>query len=158
MALPTATGKRRADWRGFTLIELLVVMAIIATLLAIAAPRYLNSTDDAREAALKSDLRTMREAIDHYHADRGVYPETLDDLVEKRYLRAIPVDPITGDAKSWTLIAPTAPPPPSSSNAAAGASAAAPSSITTTAAPTGIYDVRSGASGTTRDGEPYQNL
>ena len=89
--------------RGFTLIEMLVVMAIIATLLSIAAPRYFRSTDDAREAALKSDLRTLREAIDHYHADRGSYPEVLDDLVEKRYLRAIPVDPITGKAE-WGLI------------------------------------------------------
>ena len=133
--------------RGFTLIEMLVVMAIIATLLSIAAPRYFRSTDDAREAALKSDLRTLREAIDHYHADRGSYPEVLDDLVEKRYLRAIPVDPIAGDA--WTLIPPPVP-----------AQASVPATPTSLpgAAPTGIYDVRSGASGTTRDGQPYQNL
>lgn len=135
--------------RGFTLIEMLVVMAIIATLLSIAAPRYFRSTDDAREAALKSDLRTLREAIDHYHADRGSYPEVLDDLVEKRYLRAIPVDPITGEAGTWTLIPPPAPAP---------ASAPATPTGLPTAAPTGIYDVRSGASGTTRDGQPYQNL
>ena len=133
--------------RGFTLIEMLVVMAIIATLLSIAAPRYFRSTDDAREAALKSDLRTLREAIDHYHADRGSYPEVLDDLVEKRYLRAIPVDPIAGDA--WTLIPPPVP---------AKASAPAIPTSLPIAAPSGIYDVRSGASGTTRDGQPYQNL
>ena len=122
--------------RGFTLIEMLVVMAIIATLLSIAAPRYFRSTDDAREAALKSDLRTLREAIDHYHADRGSYPEVLDDLVEKRYLRAIPVDPIAGDA--WTLLPPPAP---------AQASAPATPTSLPAGAPTGIYDVRSGASG-----------
>lgn len=149
MALHTATGRHSVVLRGFTLIEMLVVMAIIATLLSIAAPRYFRSTDDAREAALKSDLRTLREAIDHYHADRGTYPEVLDDLVEKRYLRAIPVDPITGDAGTWTLI-----PPP----AAEQASAPAASTSVPAAAPTGIYDVRSGASGTTRDGQPYQNL
>ena len=149
MAFHTATGRHSVVLRGFTLIEMLVVMAIIATLLSIAAPRYFRSTDDAREAALKSDLRTLREAIDHYHADRGSYPEVLDDLVEKRYLRAIPVDPITGDAGTWTLI-----PPPAAEQASAPAT---PGSVPA-AAPTGIYDVRSGASGTTRDGQPYQNL
>lgn len=149
MAFHTASGRHCVTRRGFTLIEMLVVMAIIATLLSIAAPRYFRSTDDAREAALKSDLRTVREAIDHYHADRGSYPKVLDDLVEKRYLRAIPVDPITGDARTWTLIPPPA--PVEVGTAAAPASAPA-------AAPTGIYDIRSGASGTTRDGEPYQNL
>jgi general secretion pathway protein G len=149
MAFHTATGRPHSVLRGFTLIEMLVVMAIIATLLSIAAPRYFRSTDDAREAALKSDLRTVREAIDHYHADRGSYPETLDDLVEKRYLRAIPVDPITGDATSWTLIPPAAP--------TQGSAPVAPGSLPA-AAPTGIYDIRSGASGTTRDGESYQNL
>lgn len=147
MAFHTATGRHGKALRGFTLIEMLVVMAIIATLLSIAAPRYFRSTDDAREAALKSDLRTLREAIDHYHADRGSYPEVLDDLVEKRYLRAIPVDPIAGDA--WTLIPPPVP---------AQASVPATPTSLPAAAPTGIYDVRSGASGTTRDGQPYQNL
>lgn len=149
MAFRIATGRPGVRARGFTLIEMLVVMAIIATLLSIAAPRYFRSTDDAREAALKSDLRTVREAIDHYHADLGTYPELLDDLVEKRYLRAIPVDPITGDPGSWILIPP---PAPTASSAPASPGAVAP------AAPSGIYDLRSGASGTTRDGEPYQNL
>ena len=148
MAFHTATGRPGAARRGFTLVEMLVVMAIIATLLSIAAPRYFRSTDDARDAALKSDLRTVREAIDHYHADRGSYPVTLDDLVEKRYLRAIPVDPITGDANTWTLI-----PPPVATRGSTPATPASPSN-----AATGIYDIRSGASGTTRDGEPYQNL
>ncbi len=149
MAFHTATGRHCVVLRGFTLIEMLVVMAIIATLLSIAAPRYFRSTDDAREAALKSDLRTLREAIDHYHADRGSYPEVLDDLVEKRYLRAIPVDPITGEAGTWVLVPPPVPPQ---------ASAPATPNSLPIAAPTGIYDVRSGASGTTRDGQPYQNL
>lgn len=149
MAFHTVTGRPCVSLRGFTLIEMLVVMAIIATLLSIAAPRYFRSTDDAREAALKSDLRTVREAIDHYHADRGSYPETLDDLVEKRYLRSIPVDPITGDAQSWTLIPPAAPTVGSAPATLGGLPAAA---------PTGIYDIRSGASGITRDGESYQNL
>jgi general secretion pathway protein G len=148
MAFHTATGKHHAIESGFTLIELLVVMAIIATLLSIAVPRYIGSTDDAREATLKSDLRTLREAIDHYHADRGSYPEALDDLVEKRYLRAIPVDPITGDIKTWILLSPPA----------QGSTSSTTSSAVTPSTPTGIYDIRSGATGTTRDGQPFQNL
>jgi general secretion pathway protein G len=148
MASHTATGKHRPIEPGFTLIELLVVMAIIATLLSIAVPRYFGSTEDAREAALKSDLRTVREAIDHYHADRGSYPDILEDLVEKRYLRAIPVDPITGDINTWILL-----PPPKSGNTSTTTA-----SGTSTVAPTGIYDIRSGATGSTRDGQPFQNL
>jgi general secretion pathway protein G len=133
MAHPTETG-RRFFGRGFTLIELLVVMAIIATLLTIAAPRYLRGVDDAQEAALKSDLAQLREAIDQHHADLGTYPQALNDLIEKRYLRSIPVDPITGSAQTWQLL-------PDPSGAEAGS----------------VYDVRSGASGDSRLGEPYAN-
>ena len=132
MAHPIATGK--SFNRGFTLIELLVVMTIIATLLSIAAPRYLRSVDDARESALKSNLAQMREAIDHFHADRGTYPQALSDLVEKRYLRAIPVDPITESAQTWQLL-----PAPGSEDTGA------------------VYDVRSGAPGTSRLGDAYAN-
>ena len=132
MAHPTVIGKG-FKW-GFTLIELLVVMAIIATLLSIAAPRYLRSVDDAREAALKSSLAQMREAIDQFHADRGAYPQALSDLVEKRYLRAIPADPITESTQTWQLL-----PLPGVEEAGA------------------IYDVRSGAPGESRQGEAYAN-
>jgi general secretion pathway protein G len=120
--------------RGFTLIELLVVMVIIATLLSIATPRYLRSVDDAREAALKSNLAQMREAIDHFHADLGTYPQALGELVEKRYLRAIPVDPVTESAQTWQLLS-----TPGAEEAGA------------------VYDVRSGAPGTSRLGEAYAN-
>lgn len=132
MAYPIVTGK--FPRRGFTLIELLVVMAIIAMLLSIAVPRYLRSVDDAREAALKSSLAQVREAIDHFYADRGVYPQTLPDLIEKRYLRSIPVDPITDSAQTWQLV-----PPPGTEDAAV------------------IYDIRSGAPGASRLGEAYAN-
>ncbi len=90
--------------RGFTLIELLVVMAIIATLLMIAVPRYHRSLEQAREVTLRQDLSVMRDAIDKYMADLGKYPRSLDDLVESRYLRAIPVDPYTKSATSWTVV------------------------------------------------------
>ena len=121
--------------QGFTLIELLVVMAIIATLLSVAAPRYLRSIDDAREAALKAQLSQLREALDRYHADRGVYPGSLTELVDKRYLRAVPTDPITDSARTWQLL-------PYPGQDARGEE---------------IYDVRSGAPGTSRHGEPYAN-
>lgn len=86
--------KRRS--RGFTLIELLVVFAIVATLLSIITPRYLHQTDRAKEAALQENLASLRIALDQYYADKGEYPETLPMLVKERYLRRIPVDPMTG--------------------------------------------------------------
>lgn len=90
---------------GFTLIELLVVMAIIATLLTIVAPRYFTSVDRAKETVLKQNLSIMRDAIDKYYADTGNYPDDLHQLVEERYIRAIPVDPIT-DQAVWVEIPP----------------------------------------------------
>ncbi len=90
---------------GFTLIELLVVMAIIGTLLSIAVPRYFRSVEHARETVLKQDLTIIREAIDKYYADRNEYPDKLPDLVDKRYVRSVPLDPFTKLADTWTVIA-----------------------------------------------------
>jgi len=126
------TGKKSS--KGFTLIELLVVMTIIAALLSIAAPRYLRSLDGAREAALKSSLAQLREALDHYHADVGVYPESLPDLIDKGYLRSIPIDPMTESYQTWQVVPP---------NGEEGSKA--------------IYDIRSGAPGVSRLGEAYAN-
>jgi general secretion pathway protein G len=91
---------------GFTLIELLVVMAVIATLLSIVAPRYFNSVDRAKEAVLRQNLSIVRDAIDKFYADRGVYPLNLEQLVEERYIRAIPIDPITDSALTWIEVPP----------------------------------------------------
>ncbi|MFN0039719.1 MAG: type II secretion system protein [Burkholderiales bacterium] len=121
----------RSPVPGFTLIELLVVMSIIALLLTLAAPRYFHSTDRAREAVLKQNLAQMRDAIDKFHGDRGRYPDRLDDLVEKKYLRRIPTDPITDSPDSWVRISPD--------EAQSG----------------GVFDVRSGAPGTSLDGTAY---
>ncbi|HKO89422.1 MAG TPA: type II secretion system protein [Burkholderiales bacterium] len=121
--------------RGFTLIELLVVMAIIAVLLTVALPRYFGSVDHSKEVALKQSLSVMRDAIDKYYADRGQYPERLEELAEKRYIRSIPVDPITESAATWTIV----PVPP---GAAKGV----------------VYDIRSGAEGNSEDGKPYAEL
>ncbi|WP_292974932.1 prepilin-type N-terminal cleavage/methylation domain-containing protein [Nitrosomonas sp.] len=94
--------------RGFTLIELLVVMAIIALLLTIVSPRYFTSVDRAREAVLKQNLSILRDAIDKYHADTGRYPASLNQLVEDRYIRAVPVDPIT-EEDVWAELPPPDP-------------------------------------------------
>jgi general secretion pathway protein G len=115
---------------GFTLVELLVVMAIIAVLLTIAAPRYFNSVERSKEAVLRQDLNVMRDAIDKFYGDTGDYPRDLAELVEKRYLRAIPVDPLTESSETWVIL-----PPPDSAE--------------------GLYDVRSGAEEESKDGTSY---
>jgi general secretion pathway protein G len=91
---------------GFTLIELMVVMAIIATLLTMVTPRYFEYLDRAREAALRETLAVTRDAIDKFHADQDRYPTNLDELVDKRYLRKVPLDPITDSRDTWTLLPP----------------------------------------------------
>ncbi|MDI6748687.1 MAG: type II secretion system protein [Pseudomonadota bacterium] len=90
--------------RGFTLIELLVVLAILGLLLSLAAPKYLRSVDAAKEAVLAENLRTTRSAIDRFHADLGRYPISLEELVARRYLRALPVDPLLDSATAWRLV------------------------------------------------------
>ena len=95
------TGKQH---RGFTLIELLVVMLIIGALLSIAVPRYFKTLEHARETVLKADLAILREAIDKHYADLGQYPDTLGALVDKRYVRSVPVDPFSKVSDSWTLV------------------------------------------------------
>jgi general secretion pathway protein G len=117
--------------RGFTLVELLVVMTIIALLLSIVTPRYFHNISKAEETVLKQNLSLMREALDKFHADTGKYPDTLEDMVRKKYFRKIPFDPITQSDKTWILIQP--------SNAEKGA----------------IYDVKSGAPGNAKDGTAY---
>lgn len=116
--------------RGFTVIELVVVLAVIALLLSIVAPRYVHSVDGAREAVLRHDLKTMRDAIDRFVADHGRHPEGLAELVTRRYLRDVPEDPLTGLATTWVLLPPADGSP-------------------------GVADVRSGAPGTAADNTRY---
>jgi general secretion pathway protein G len=89
------TQKRRHE-SGFTLIELITVMAILSVLVAVALPQYKVVILQAKEAVLKENLVRMRDVIDQFQADKGRYPESLDELVDKGYLRALPVDPMTG--------------------------------------------------------------
>jgi len=127
---------RRQD-QGWTLIELLVVLSLILVLASMALTQYRNSITTAREAALRSDLFLMRDAIDQYYADKARYPESLDTLVSDHYLRGIPEDPIT-NATDWQTIP----------------ADAEPGSLTATA---GIFDVRSSAPGTAIDGTAYSS-
>ncbi|HEY0332298.1 MAG TPA: prepilin-type N-terminal cleavage/methylation domain-containing protein [Stenotrophomonas sp.] len=120
--------------RGFSLIELIVVVAIIAVLLVIALPRYEASLDRARDVALQTSLKTMRESIDRFHEDKDRYPQSLQDLVDQHYLRSVPIDPITGLATSWQL------------------------ELARIEGPTGVAGVRSGAEGRAQDGRPYSDL
>ena len=116
---------------GFTLIELLVVMAIIALLLSLAVPRYFGSLERSKEAVLREDLFQLRDAIGKYYGDKGKYPESLDALASEKYLRKVPVDPITESTATWVIVAPEDP------------------------QKGGVYDVRSGAQGKASDGTVY---
>jgi general secretion pathway protein G len=89
---------------GFTLVELLLVLFIVALLASLVAPVMTSSVQNARESALKEDLHVMRKAIDDFYADTGRYPESLDQLVEKRYIRKVPIDPMTERVNSWVEI------------------------------------------------------
>jgi len=89
--------------RGFTLIELLVVLGIIALLLTLAVPRFFPSVDSAKETILMDNLRNTRAVIDQYRSDTGRYPDSLEQLVEKKYLREVPLDPITESRDTWVL-------------------------------------------------------
>jgi general secretion pathway protein G len=123
---------RNRRWQnGFTLIELLVVLAIIASLLTIAVPSYFASLENSKETALRQSLSVMRDAIDHYHGDLGKYPDSLQDLVIKRYLRSVPSDPVTGLTDNWVIEGP--------GDSGKGA----------------VRDVKSGAPGDARDGTAY---
>lgn len=93
--------------RGFTLIELMVVLTVVALLLSLVAPNYIGRVKHAEEAVLRENLTLMRDALDKHYADAGRYPATLQELVAKRYLRAIPSDPLTGSSSTWVAVPPS---------------------------------------------------
>jgi general secretion pathway protein G len=130
--------RNRGSQSGFTLLELMVVMAIIGILLTIAVPSFVAATKHAREAVLKEDLQTMRAAIDSYTMDKQKAPQSLQDLVDSGYLRAVPEDPITHQKDSWVT---------ESSDAMYSLDQTEP----------GIENVHSGAEDTGSDGQPYNS-
>jgi general secretion pathway protein G len=89
--------------RGFTLVELMIVIFIIMILMSVAAPRYTQSVQRAKEATLRQNLYTLRTLIDQYTLDKQRAPQSLDDLVSAGYLRVIPKDPITNTAE-WEAV------------------------------------------------------
>jgi general secretion pathway protein G len=117
--------------RGFTLIELLVALAILGVLLSIVTPRYFGGVARAEESVLRENLYSMRDAIDKYHGDTGRYPDALEDLVTRKYLRSVPIDPITQQSATWVLVPPA--------DAGEGS----------------VFDVKSGARGVGRNGTRY---
>lgn len=123
---------------GFTLIELMIVMAIIGILAVIAIPSYVSAVRQAREAVLKEDLHVLRNAIDSYTADKQKAPQSLDDLVQEGYLKAIPEDPMTHSKDTWV---------PDTSDALSSVDQTDP----------GITDVHSGSQETGSDGQPYSS-
>ena len=123
----------RSKYQGFTLIEMLVVMAVVALLLTIALPRYFGALEKSRDVAMQENLKVMRLSIDQFFADKGRYPDTLDELVEQKYLSAVPLDPLTESRQSWVLV----------TGNEEGSS--------------GISDVKSGAPGQSKDGRTYSD-
>jgi general secretion pathway protein G len=119
---------------GFTLIEMLIVLAILSVLLTLAVPHYFRSQDVAKERVLIENLRVVREAIDRFSADTGRYPDSLDELVEKRYVRDLPVDPILESNAAWRIVA-----PPGNKKGQ-------------------VFDLKSTAPGANADGKAYSDL
>jgi general secretion pathway protein G len=135
MELPIQSGSKGAR-RGYTLIELIIVMAIISILVAIAVPMYQKSLLRTKETMLHSHLSTLRMVIDEYTFDKKKAPQTLDDLVTEGYLRAVPIDPITGSDQTWRTIIED-------------------SLTAVDQTEPGIFDVRSGSDQTSLEGTPY---
>jgi general secretion pathway protein G len=92
--------------RGFTVVELMVALAILATIMSLVVPRYFQNLDTAKENVLRENLYVLRDAIDKHFSDHDRYPDTLEDLVTKRYIRAIPIDPLTKSTRSWVVQSP----------------------------------------------------
>jgi len=128
--------RRTHSGKGYTLIELIIVMAIISVLMAIAVPIYQKSLLRTKETLLHNNLFTIRQVIDEYTYDKQKAPQTLQDLVSEGYLRAVPIDPITGSDQSWRVIMEDA------------------VSMVNQTQP-GIFDVRSGSDQKSLEGTPY---
>jgi len=159
---------------GFTLIELLVVLGIVALLMTLSAPRLFSAQDRARDTVLADNLRALRATIDAYRGDTGRYPQSLDELVQRQYLRALPMDPVTRSATTWITKQeePDNPNPTDADHTAIrglnanaigprfgasipGASVPQPAFAVAPAPPPGICCVQSGAPGADHEGKPY---
>lgn len=131
--MPNGKTRHKSPPFSFTLIELLVTLSIVALLLLLAVPRYFGRVELAKETVLRENLHQVRDVLDKYYGDNGYYPQDLQELVSKKYLRRIPPDPITDSDKTWIIIPPVDP--------KQGA----------------VSDIRSGAPGNGKDGTPYRS-
>jgi general secretion pathway protein G len=109
----------------------MVVMTIVSLLLTLAAPRYFRSIERSKETVLRANLAATRDALDKFHGDTGRYPEQLNELVERKYLRTLPMDPILENGDSWIVVAPP------------------------NGQPGSVYDIHSAAEGAGSNGVPY---
>lgn len=147
-----------ANRRGFTLIELMIVVSIIGILASIAVPNYQRGIIRAKEAVLSEDLYNFRSVIDQFNADNGKYPDSLNELVEKGYMRVLPKDPFTRANDTWVTVAPPAEATPSGSSGGMGSTpllGAGTPSIGGGAGPGNVYDVHSGSNLVGVNGVPY---
>lgn len=126
--------QRPCTHSGLTLLEMLVVLLLIGLLVTIALPRYFTQIDRTREIVLRENLFVLRQTLDKFYGDHARYPMDLQELVTKRYMRAIPQDPITESSTTWVIVAPPLPRQGS------------------------VADVKSGAAGKTVDGQPFKDL
>ncbi|MBI4468732.1 MAG: prepilin-type N-terminal cleavage/methylation domain-containing protein [Acidobacteria bacterium] len=135
---PSAPRLLGSSVRGFTLLELIIVLAIITVLLSVAIPAYRSVIANARESVLKQNLYTMRHQMEEFAADRGRYPQSLQEMVEAGYLREIPEDPISKSRETWQEVREESP--------------------SLNPDQPGIRDVKSGAEGQSLEGKPYSEL
>ncbi len=126
-------GRKAAGSRGFTLIEILIVITIIGILITLAQPSFNRAVTAAKEVTLKENLFILRDVIDQFYADNTKYPDALNQLVEKGYIRQVPKDPLTGSAESWVIVPAT----------------------DEQGQQVGVYDVKSGSDRTASDGSRY---
>ncbi|APR39551.1 type II secretion system protein G [Paraburkholderia sp. SOS3] len=131
MVTPMQGARHAKTAAGFTLIELLIVLAIIALMLTLALPEYFHSIDSSKEKVLVQNLHVTRVAIDQFYGDQGRYPDSLQELVDKHYLRSLPFDPVADSATTWQIVAPDE------------------------QFPGNVYDIKSGAEGTDAEGKAY---